>query len=121
MRLNRTLGIHERFLVLLKEGNVHRLKQLINVAFNCNRNMNYILGKLVDSIKGIYNPQPDQDDKDLAFLILQFGGPALLDICHRAINLPSSSTAYRLMKGKRTIKSTVHTTPIEALSNVKTK
>ena len=82
----------------------------------------YILGKLVDSLlKGYITFNQAKKIKDLAFLILQFSGPALLDICHRTINLPSSLTAYRMMKGKRTIKSTIQTSPIEPLSNLKTK
>ena len=29
---------------------------------------------------------------------MQYGGPALLDICHRAIGFPSSSTCYRMLR-----------------------
>ena len=47
------------------------------------------MNKLIYAIDGIYSSNPSQDDKDLAFLILQFGGPGLLDIMHRAIGFPN--------------------------------
>ena len=73
------------FFFLLKENKIHRLHELINVAFKAKRSIGFIVNKLVDAIDGIYLPNPSQDDKDLASLILQFGGPGLLDIVHRAI------------------------------------
>ena len=83
------------FFLLLNENKIHRLHELIHVAFKAKRSIGYIVSKLVDAIDGIYRPNPSQDDKDLAFLILQFGGPGLLDIVHRAIGFPSTSTAYK--------------------------
>ena len=117
-RLNTTLKFHERLLVLLKNGEAHRLKQLIGVAMRNNRNINYIVGKVVDASSGIYNPRPHQDDKDLVFVIWQIGGPALLDICHRAIRLPSTSTAYRMMKGKKFMNSSFEATAMDAYNNI---
>ena len=43
-------------------------------------------------------PNPSQSDKDLAFLVLKFGGPSLLNILYRAHVLPHESTAYRMAK-----------------------
>ena len=47
---------------------------------------------------GIYSPNLSQDDKDLAFLVLKFGGPSLLNILCKAGVLPSTSTTYRMAK-----------------------
>ena len=52
-------------------------------------------------------------------LIQQMGGPALLDIVHCAIGLPSNSTAYRLLRGTTKIRSTLSAGPDDVLSNVK--
>ena len=118
-RLNKTLDLHQRLLVLLKEGKVHRLKQLLSVAMRNSRNISYIVGKVVDAIAGIYRPHPDQDDKDLAFVIWQLGGPALLDICHRAIGFPCTSVAYAMIKGTKFISSSFEATEKEAFDNLK--
>ena len=67
---------------------------------NARKSMQYIIEKVINAIAGIYYLHPSQNDKDLAYLILQFGGPALLDIYHRAINLPSTSTASGMIKDK---------------------
>ena len=118
-RLNKTLLLHQRLLVLLKEGKVHRLKQLLSVAMRNSRNISAIVGKVVDAVAGVYTPHPDQDDKDLAFVIWQIGGPALLDICHKAIDFPCTSTAYNMIKGKKFINSSFDTDAEAALENLK--
>ena len=91
--------MHKRFLLLIKDNNFHRLHELVKVALENRNFLSYIINKFVDVIDGIYNVNCTQNDKELDFLILQFGGPGLLDIVHRAINLPSVSTAYRMIKG----------------------
>lgn len=55
----------------------------------------------------------NDDDKDLAFLVLKFGGPSLLDILHRAKCFPSTSVAYRMNKECPPIKSSVHMSVME--------
>ena len=71
------------------------------VALKAKRSIGYIVNKVIDAIiGGIYSPNTTECDKHLTFLILQLSsGPGLLDIVHRAINLPSTSTAYRDAKG----------------------
>ena len=103
--LNKTLELDQRFLLLIKENNVRRLHDVVKVVLNAKRSIGYIVTKVMDAIDGIYTPQYSQDDKDIAFLILQFGGPGLLDIAHRAFSLPSVSTAYNMIKGLLCIKS----------------
>lgn len=51
-----------------------------------------------DVIDDIYAARSSADYKDLAFLVLKFGGPSLLDILYRANKLPSTSTAYRISR-----------------------
>ena len=97
-RLGRTLDMHQRFMLSISQHNVPRLQQLVAVALRNKRSIQYIVSKVVNAIDGIYLARPSQDDKELAYLILQFGGPALVDICHHANALPSSSTAYRMAK-----------------------
>ena len=59
------------------------------------------------------------DDKDLAYLVLKFGGPALLDILYCANVLPSTSTAYRMAKKGKKIKSSVKMTQTQCfIANV---
>ena len=53
------------------------------------------------------------DNKELAFLILHYRGPGLLDIVHKAIQLPSTlttTTTYRLLISSRPIKSSTDVT-----------
>ena len=119
VRLNKTLSLHQHFSFLLKEYKIHRLHELINVAFKAKRSIGYIVNKLVDAIDGIYRPNPSQDDKDLAFLILQFGGPGLLDIVHRAIGFPSTSTAYKMIKGTTQMSSAIDVKTEDIINNIK--
>ena len=78
-----------------------------------NQSISYITSKVVDAIDGIYQTRPSQEDKDLTFLILQFGGPSLLDICHKTNALPSVSTANRMSKELRDINTNIGTTPAQ--------
>ena len=81
--------------------------------------MSYIIQKIVDAIDGVYNARSSEDDKDLAFLILQYGGPGLLDIVHRALNFPSTNTAYRLLQSSREfINSSVNTAMDKFVKNI---
>ena len=93
-KLGKTLYMHQKFLLNISNNDIPRLNELVSVALQNKCSVSYIVSKVVDAIDGVYLARPSQDDKDLAYLILQFGGPALLDICHRANAFPSSSTAY---------------------------
>lgn len=117
-RLNKTLDLHQRFLHSLQEHRVHRLHDLVNVALKQGRSVGYILQKVTDAVDGIYQSHYNSDDKDLAFVILQFGGPALLDIIHRVIGLPSPSTVYKMIQGTKTINSSVNASVSELGDNM---
>ena len=48
------------------------------------------------------------------------GGPGLLDICHRAIGLPDTSTCYRLLnKYKKPIQTSIDTPLTKFAENIK--
>ena len=97
-KLCATLTLHQRFLVLMSDHNIPRLQQLVRVALNNDASIGTIVSKVMDAIDGIYKANPTQDDKDLAFITLKFGGPSLLNILYRAGLLPSVSTAYRISR-----------------------
>ena len=106
-RLNSVLGLHKRFLVLLSQNDVLRVKELVAVALKNNRSINYIVDKVLDAVAGIYRARPSEKDKDLAFVVLKLGGPSLLNILYKANKLPSDSTAYRIGKGLKEINCSV--------------
>ena len=106
-RLGSTLDMHQRFLLCISQNNIPRLQQLVSVAVRNRRSIQYIVDKVLNAIDGVYLARPSHDDKELAYLILQFGGPALVDICHRANFLPSSSTAYRMAKDLKKLESNI--------------
>ena len=116
-KLCATLSLHERFLVSIAENNVPRLQQLVSVALKNNRKITYILSKVMAVIEGIYAPNPSQDDKDMSFLVLKFGGPSLLNILYKAGILPHESTAYRMAKECPPIVSSVKSTAGECFEN----
>ena len=97
VNVNKSLELHQRFMLHIRENNIPKLHELVKVACNRNRGLEYTINKIVDAVDGVYNPRSSEDDKDLAFLILQYGGPGLLDIVHWALNFPSTSTAYHML------------------------
>ena len=117
-RLNKSLNLHHRFLHLIQDNRIHRLHELVCIALKNKQGIGYIIQKVIDAVKGVYNPKYSKDDKDLSFTILQFGGPALLEIVHRAIRLPYT-TAYRMIKDKQNIKTSVSATSSELAENIK--
>ena len=97
-RLGKTLSFHKRLVVMIAENKIPRLHFLVNVALRNQRSIQYIVAKCTEAVAGVYRARVDQDDRDLTFLVLKFGGPSLLDILYRAGLLPSTSLAYRISK-----------------------
>ena len=97
----------------------YNLHELVNVALRNNRSITYIIEKMTAAVKGLYNPCYSVDDKELAFLILHYGGPGLLEILHKAMQLPSTSTAYRLLRGSKPIKSLTDVSSTDVVNNIK--
>ena len=116
--LGRTLKLHEHFMYLIKENKINNLHELVNVALRNKRSISYIIEKMTFAIRGLYNPRYRTDDKELAFLILHYGGPGLLEIVHKAIQLPSVSTAYRLLSNSKPMKSSIDITTTDVVSNI---
>ena len=97
-KLNNVIALHKKFMVLLSQNNVLRVKELAHVALQHKCSISYIVAKVLDAIDGIYRARPSDEDKDIAFIVLKLGGPSLLDILCKTNKLPSCSTAYRIAK-----------------------
>ena len=108
-------------MMLIKENSIPKLHKLVKVTISSNWSLEYIISKIVDTVDGIYNPHSSEHDKDLAFIILQFGGPGLMDIVHRALNFPSTSPAYRVLKNSGScINSSINTPMNKFVDNIST-
>ena len=88
-------------MILIRDNNIPKLHQLVKVSCNRMRGLEYTITTMTKAIGKVYNARSGKDDVHLAFLILQYGGPGLLDIVHKALNFPSTSTAYRLLQSSR--------------------
>ena len=117
-RLNKSLELHQRFMMVIKDNSIPKLHEIVKVAISSKRSLQYIISKLIAAVDGVYNPKNSEDDKDLAFIILQYGGPGLLDVVHRALNFPSTSTAYRMIKNCRSLKSSINTPLTDFIENI---
>ena len=69
------LSFHIRLVVVIAENKIPRLHYLVNVALRNNRSIQYIVCKCTEVVAGVYRAHVDQDDRDLTFLVLKFGGP----------------------------------------------
>ena len=90
-------------MVLISENNVLRVKELVSVALMHHRSINYIVEKVSMAVNKVYRARRSDEDKDLAFIVLKLGGPALLDMLCKANKLPSSSLAYRMGSGMKDV------------------
>ena len=98
--MSQNIELNERIFHCIQKNDIKNLN-IITTCLNNNRSMGYVLQKLNEAINKKYNPQHSEDDKDLSVIILKFGGPALLEILHRAKQFPSVSTAFRLLNKKK--------------------
>ena len=110
-RMSKSMELPKRILLLIKENSIPKLHELVKVAMNNKRGIQYIISKMIDAIDGIYSAQSNSDDKEIAMLY-QFGGPGLLDILHRSLNLPSTSTISKMARKGKVIDSSINT-PID--------
>ena len=60
--LNFILVMHKRFMVLLSQNDVLRVKELVAIALKHNRRINYIVDKVLDAIARIYRARPSNDN-----------------------------------------------------------
>ena len=82
------------------------MKELVSVALKHNRSINYIVDKVGLAIHKVYRARPSEEDRDLAFVVLKLGGPAL----YATNKLPSTSLAYRMAKDVRSLDTPVTAT-----------
>ena len=59
-RLNKVLSLHQRFLVLISENNVLRVKELVSVALRHHRSINYIVEKVSMAVNKVYSIVEDR-------------------------------------------------------------
>ena len=97
-------------MVLVSQNNVLHVKELVSVALKHNRSINYIVDKVGLAIHKVYRARPSEEDRDLAFVVLKLGGPALLSVLCKANKLPSTSLAYRMAKDVRSLDTPVTAT-----------
>ena len=68
---NEQCPFDKRFIVLLSEHNILRVKELVTVALKYKRSISYIVDKVSDAIGNSYRAMPFEEDKDLAFVVLK--------------------------------------------------
>ena len=66
-RVNKALGLHQRFVQIIKENSIPKLHELVKVASNRSRGIEYVIQRMVDTISGTYNARSSEDDVDVAF------------------------------------------------------
>ena len=59
-RLNKVLSLHQRFMVLISENNVLRVKELVYVALMHHRSINYIVEKVSMAVNKVYSIVQDR-------------------------------------------------------------
>ena len=82
-----------------------------------NRSVHFNVDKVGLAINKVYRARPSEEDRDLAFVVLKLGGPALLSILCKAQKRPSTSLAYRMAKNLHSLHSPVTATAAECLKN----
>ena len=117
MKLGKTLDVHERMMVAIENNSIYDLHKIVKTARQNGKSIHYILGKMIDAVGKTYRPHRNKEEKQLGLVVLQYGGPALLDILSRALNLPSTSMIYRMLKSDKTIKSPLSLPPENILDN----
>ena len=112
--LTRALDLHKKLLVCIQTNNIPRLHDIVVMCMKHQRSIGYIVQKLSDAVESKYQPNYSVDDKELAVVILKFGGPALLEVLHRARGFASTSTAYKFLSAR---KSNVTSPPGTSIGN----
>ena len=76
-RMCRNVELHERILSCIQVNNINRLNAIVKTCLENNHSIKSTKYKK-------YNPHHTVENIELSILILQFGGPSLLEILHRA-------------------------------------
>ena len=72
-RLHKSLKLHQRFMMVIKDNSIPKLHEIVKVAILSKRNLQYIILKLIDAVHGFIILGTAKTRKDLAFIILQYG------------------------------------------------
>jgi len=77
--LRNKITLYKRFIVFISMNKISKLNTLISVCLNRGTGVNGILEKLKEAANGVYKPkQWDQTEKDLGILVMNIGGPSLV-------------------------------------------
>ena len=88
MKIGETLSFHQRFLINVANDDIPRLYSLVKIALGNKRSVEYILDKCTQAINGFFRARCNADNKDVALLVVKFGGLSLLDILNGAKCFP---------------------------------
>ena len=107
--------------MVIQENYVPQLHQILDIALKHKRGLQYILCNIINAVGGKFKLHHSKYDTKLAFLIVKYRGTVLIDIGHRAIGFPSSSTCYRMLRKSTPLISAVDTNIKDFIANFKPK
>ena len=89
--------MHKRFLNLIAQEDVPRLSQILTICLNKKTGIRGIIDKFLLAAGDLYHAKGwNENDIDLATLVLRMGGPTLLYAFTDTNILPSSSVTYKV-------------------------
>jgi hypothetical protein len=92
------IDMHKRFLNLIAQEDVPRLSQILTVCLNQKTGIRGIIDKFLLAAGDLYHAKGwNENDIDLATLVLRMGGPTLLYAFTDTNILPSSSVTYKVI------------------------
>lgn len=111
------ISLLDRFKNLIATEDISRIKQLASTCLKNGSGIKSIINKINLATSNLYEAKKwDQNDIDLATMVLRIGGPALLHIFSVKNMLPSDSFIYKSLKNKIKI-SFSYETPIRDCIN----
>ncbi|CUA70771.1 Ubiquitin carboxyl-terminal hydrolase 34 [Rhizoctonia solani] len=120
-RLLGKLSDHRQLLFALAEVDDVSVSRIVRVALSQGCGPAAIVNRLTEAQQHLYRCQSySKKDIDIGLLSLRLGGPRLLEILSKALNLPSLSTIYRHAERLHIKPSLAFPTESEVLANIKT-
>lgn len=100
-RLNRTLDLNKRVMILLATEEIGGARRLLSQALRDGKSAHALLGTLELALEGKYNARGYTDrDFSIAILALRLGGQALLFALHQCAGFPGITAVYNKMKDR---------------------
>lgn len=99
LRIGRKLEEFKKIMMFLGENDIAGVRRVLGKALKDGKSPFAILGTLQDAFEGRYHARGhNQDDLDLAILVMRVGGPALLYALSKAVGLPCLTSVYVEMR-----------------------